>query len=207
MTDVSTVILNVSIIWFVAVLTPGPSVLLTLNTALSRGRSAGVSCASGTALGAGAWGIFGFTGLLLIFNSVPWFLPALRILGGCYLLRTGIHKLRTLFSSDHDLSAVSDESNPAGYAAKALVTSLLNPKTGLFVISLFAVAVPENADLLSGLLTVILMTGISFCWHTVLATVFSGRLAQSKYYQFSKVLDAVCGGLFSFFGIRLLIMR
>ena len=93
MTSSHTVLLSVVGIWTLAVITPGPNFLLTVQTAVARSRSAALWSVLGTSCGTAIWGLSGFFGITLLFRTAPWLYGALKLLGGAYLIYLGVRLL------------------------------------------------------------------------------------------------------------------
>ena len=69
-----------------AILTPGPSIIATIQTAFAHGRDRALPYALGLACGASLWCIFALLGLAVLFKLHPPLFLALKIFGGFYLL-------------------------------------------------------------------------------------------------------------------------
>ncbi|MFD2440048.1 LysE family translocator [Paracoccus kondratievae] len=69
-----------------AILTPGPAIIATVQTAFAHGRSRALPYALGLATGASLWCLFALAGLAVLFRLHPALFSALKIFGGLYLL-------------------------------------------------------------------------------------------------------------------------
>ncbi|WP_434359346.1 LysE family transporter [Parasalinivibrio latis] len=199
---------HVLVIWTLAAVTPGANVLLTMNTALTSTRRLAAWSAMGVATAVLLWGFLGATGLLVVLNTFPWLFTAMKILGGSYLIYLGTSRVWALrkkrvqqetFVLCHQVSL-----QRRGIFFRAFITSVLNPKTGLFVISLFSVSMPATMTWTMTLMTMAIMGSVTLVWHLVLAAVFSTDKAQRGYHRASRVIDALTGGLFTLLGIRVI---
>ena len=216
----TTVLWHVVAIWGLAVLTPGANVLLTLNTALTQGRNSASWAAFGVTGAVFIWAILGVSGLLLLFKTFPWLLDVIQGAGGLYLLYLGYHKLykivygiikrRSSKIENVSLSTTSvllgsTEPSTKSLFKTAMVTSLINPKTGLFVLSLFSVTLPDVFPVTLASLVVVIMCCITLMWHMTLAIVFSKPTAKSLYAKAFVPIELCCGGLFTYLGLRILL--
>ena len=86
----------------------------------------------------------------------------------------------------------------------AFITSILNPKTGFFVVSLFSASMSENMSTMMILAIMLTMFTITLCWHLFLVMTFSHESAKSVYGRISGVMGYVTGGLFTLFGIKIM---
>jgi len=163
-------IIAVGIITILAVISPGPDFAMVTRLAVSRGRRAGVMCAIGIGSGVSIHLAYTLIGLGVLFASNVWILTSLRYLGAAYLIWLGVSALwpdiRRLFiytkpQKTNDVSANitaiapslgSEQSKPdqnrngsafwAGFACNAL-----NPKTMLFIVSLFSQVISPNTPI------------------------------------------------------------
>jgi threonine/homoserine/homoserine lactone efflux protein len=199
---------HVAMIWMLAVVTPGANVLLTINTALHYDRKLAMFSAFGVSSAILLWAFFGGSGLAILFLHFPELFGLMKIIGGGYLFYLGTRQIY-LTRKKKRLSE-STESYPAILPSKrrvfmsAFITSILNPKTGFFVVSLFSIFVSENMSAMMILAIMLIMFTITLCWHLFLAMTFSHRSAKSVYGRISGVIDYVTGGLFTIFGIRVM---
>ena len=202
------VLLHVALIWMLAVATPGANVLLTINTALHYNRKLAKYSAFGVSTSILLWSLFGCTGLVILLSHFPALFSVMKIVGGSYLLYLGMRQIlstRKAKQLDECLNT-SEVMLPSSRKVfmSAFITSILNPKTGFFVVSLFSVSMPENITIPMVIAIMLTMSGITLCWHMFLATAFSHRAAKSVYARISSIMDYVTGGLFTLFGIKVM---
>ena len=123
-------------------LIPGPAVIYMLNRTLSDGRRVGLAAVAGLEVGDTIQATLAAVGLSAVlatsagaFNTVKW-------LGVVYLVWTGV---RTLATRPAPLAA--DESHVPVAAAfrQGILVNALNPKTGLFFLSIFPQFVDSHA--------------------------------------------------------------
>ena len=123
-------------------LIPGPAVIYMLNRTLSDGRRVGLAAVAGLEVGDTIQATLAAVGLSAVlatsagaFNTVKW-------LGVAYLVWTGV---RTLVTRPGAL--VADETHVPVRAAfrQGILVNALNPKTGLFFLSIFPQFVDSHA--------------------------------------------------------------
>ncbi|WP_062260064.1 LysE family translocator [Endozoicomonas arenosclerae] len=198
---------QITLIWTIAVMTPGANVILTMNTALTGNRRLARSAAFVVSAAVLLWSLLGATGLLVILKAFPWLQTSLKVLGGCYLLWLGISKIISTRKNGH--STFSSSNQPQSLNSRKLftlsfVTSLLNPKTGLFVISLFSVVIKGTVTWPFVFMAMSIMGVITLLWHLFLSFAFSRARAQKAYQKVSNIFDYFTGGLFTLFGAKML---
>ncbi|GAD31731.1 lysE type translocator family protein [Photobacterium leiognathi lrivu.4.1] len=202
------VLLHVALIWMLAVATPGANVLLTINTALNYNSKIATFSAIGVSCATLLWSFFGGSGLVILFSHFPQLFGLMKIIGGSYLLYLGIRQIY-LTRKIKKLGELTDNTqvllpSKRKVFISAFVTSILNPKTGFFVVSLFSVSMPENISVTMILAILLTMSSITLIWHLFLATVFSHQSAKCLYARISGIMNYITGGLFTILGIKVM---
>ena len=202
------VMAHVAVIWTLAVITPGANVLLTINTSLQYERKLAMFSALGVSVAVMLWGLMGGLGLVLLLAHFPQLFTALKVIGGLYLLYLGFGQIYKSLQRKRGSRALDCDSVIAPSEKKvffsAFLTSILNPKTGFFVVSLFSVSMPQALTLPMMVVIMLTMSLITLVWHLFLAVAFSHRSAKSVYQRISVVMDCLTGGLFTFLGVKIM---
>jgi len=134
-------------------LTPGPDTFLVLRIALSRVR-AGLAAAAGSAFASLAWAALVAAGVAAVLEQSAEVFRWLKIAGGLYLLYLGVssflktRKAARTGMSGPEQEAASAYSTAAGVRAGALST-LLNPKVGLFYLAVVPQFIPRGGDIMA----------------------------------------------------------
>lgn len=219
-------LVTVALIWMVAAITPGPNFLLITRYALAGARRRTVFAAAGTITGTLVWGIAGAFGITALFHAAPAAYLAVKLAGGLYILWLGLRILWTLRQDRARTGAapalpdavqiagaqISGETridSPApGRILEAyrtgLLTNLANPKTALFVASVFATALPGRPTLVQGVASVSVMLAISTLWYVIMIRLLTTRRVARGYLAARRKIDAVTGVVFLGFGAKLL---
>lgn len=198
-------LLTVAMIWTVAAVTPGPNGLAILRCAASGARVAALAAALGVVTGTFIWGVAGWLGVSALFAAAPVAYSLFKLAGAAYLAWMGAAMLIRAWrgeaygAADDDLTALS--------ARRAfelgLAANLANPKTAIFVASLFASALPAEQDWLDGAAVVLVMVAISALWYSALALLLASPPALRWMRRARRRIDAAAGALFIGFGARL----
>ena len=141
--------LSIIIIHFLAVIAPGPEVILVTKDSLSQGRSYAVwlsiGIGSGTLLHVG----YSLLGIGLIISQSTLLFSIIKILGALYLIYLGILSLKAQPVQLDNLTTTTADSTKFSIPQvllKGFMTSALNPKATLFFFSIFTVLIsPETA--------------------------------------------------------------
>ena len=176
------------------------------RSALSGSRIAAFAAVAGVTTGTLIWGLAGWLGISALFAAAPAAYLVMKLAGGAYLLFLG---LRLLWSASRSTSSHSSQpvtrhaTNFSAYRL-GLLSNLANPKSAIFVTSLFATALPFGAAWTQGLASVAIMVAVSAFWYSLVALVLARPRISSAYLRGRCVIDGLSGAIFAGFGIRLL---
>lgn len=200
-------LLTVALIWTVAAITPGPNFLAMTRYSLAGSRRTAFAAGAGTVIGTFGWGISGWLGVSTLFTAAPAAYVLLKLIGGAYILWLGLRVLRGLLRQPTGPAdpAPALPRTPAEAFRVCLATNLANPKTAVFVASVFATALPADPSWSQGLFSALLMTAISGCWYTLLALTLTSRSVAQGYLAARRWVDAATGTIFVGFGTALLL--
>ncbi len=202
-------LISVATIWAVACITPGPSTLLVMRYALTAPRKVAVVAAAGTITGTFFWGLAGWLGINALFQAAPFAYLALKVIGGMYLVYLGIKILRDLRRSGPVTELAERRIEvPLKVAYRmGLATNLANPKSALFVASLFAATMPVGTPFFYGLAAIAVMIAISTLYYTCLVGLITHPRVAAAYLKAKKKIDLGVGMVFLGFGSKLMLSR
>jgi threonine efflux protein len=135
-----------SLLMWLAQFSPGPDMLLLVQTALRSGRQAALMTVAGIATGLAFHCAVIGSGLGLMLRDQPALLRVLQSLGGLYLMWIGGSLLRQLWRTRHVVSvtgvgpAEGLHVSPVAAFWRGLLTNLLNAKAILFLLSALTAA-------------------------------------------------------------------
>ncbi len=197
------VLIAVAVIWGMAAVTPGPNFFITVHTATTVGSTSRLSLFTvlGIVIGTLVWSVSGFLGISILFKTVPFFYYSLKILGGLYFIYVGLNLLlkKKINNKSNNLKHLSAK----GCFRLGLLTNILNPKTAIFMTSLFAATIPPSATLADGALCVLIICSISAIWYSFVASLFSHDLVKNLYKKQKGIIEKIAGTTFVGFGIKL----
>jgi threonine/homoserine/homoserine lactone efflux protein len=204
--DYVVALLGLAVVHLLAVVSPGPSTVLVIQTAAVAGRRGGLLAALAMMVGALLWAGAALFGLQALFARFDWLYLAFRIGGALYLLYLAVMLWR------HARDPLPEI--PAGAAARmtgwqgflrALLLQLGNPKIMVFFGSIFLSVLPQNMPgwMDSAVLGIVAFN--EFTWFAVLALLFSGGPARAFYRRAKVWLDRVMGGVLALLGVRLVL--
>lgn len=216
-------IIAVGIITVLAVISPGPDFAMVTRIALARGRRAGVFCAIGIGSGVSVHLAYTLIGLGVVFASNVWVLTALRYLGAAYLIWLGLSALwpdiRALFGkkkTDIATNTVTDVPGPdqnrneeahnssgsafwIGFACNAL-----NPKTMLFIVSLFSQVISPQTAVWQEIGYGIYIAACHMIWFALVALALTLPSVQARIAAIKSWIERAVGLCLAGLGIKLL---
>jgi RhtB (resistance to homoserine/threonine) family protein len=199
-------LLSVAAVHWLAMMSPGPNILVVSQTAIQRSRAHGLAAALGIASGALVWSSLVALGLVALLALVPWIHGAIRIIGGTYLIYLGV---RLWMGADKPSTAGDHaaEGTLGSAYRRGLFTNLTNPQSAAYFSGVFALFVhPDTPVWVLAAAVAIVATSASL-WYAALALLFSTGPAQSVYGRISKWIDRTAGAVMAGFGVHLLIVR
>ena len=197
---------SVFVVHVLAMLSPGPNVLVVTQTAASRTRRAGVLVALGIASGAALWSGAALLGLSVLFAQVAWLYGALTMMGGIYLLYIAFRLWR---GADRPLVLASGVRTSTQTDRQAyqlgLLTNLTNPKALVFYGSIFAALLTPDLPVWVKVAAFTIIVANSTVWHVALACFFSTERTQRFYLRVKLWIDRIAATLLALLGLRLML--
>lgn len=196
-------ILKIAMFWTVAVIIPGPSFLFALNTTIQYGKIKALHAVGGMVFGTAIWAVSGLLGINILFILAPWLYKSIKIAGGAYLIYLGLRKVfeKNLNNKIEDARILTN----FGHFQRGLMVSLSNPKTAIFISSLFATIVPKEIDVSISIFIILTLILISLTWYLFISVVFSHRKIRDEYNKRKLALNKVSGALFVSLGLKVVL--
>ncbi|NVZ49907.1 LysE family transporter [Pseudomonas sp. B6002] len=201
-------LVSLGLLWIVAVVTPGPNFFNIAQLAANGSRRHGVAASAGVASGTILWGLAGGLGIKSLFTAAPMLYLAFKIVGGCYLIYLGLKLFkRSAPAAGPDQQPVEPRRSMFSAWRLGLLGNVSNPKSALFVATIFASTMPPSPSPMLLTLAVTVMATLSFSWYCAVALVFSSERMASLYSRSRKWLDRFAGGCYVLFGAHLVASR
>jgi threonine/homoserine/homoserine lactone efflux protein len=204
-------------LYLLAVIIPGPNTFIVTRLALSATRRHAALAVLGIALGNTAWLCLILGGVAVLLQQLPGGMRAVRILGGLYLLYMGARG----FYSARAASRAS-EATPTAAPEKALVeralageedrpfrsglfSSLTNPNTMPFYLSLLAPTVASGVPLWVRMAAAAGIVTLAMAWYGTLAWGLSTGHVRRAYSRREPLIRRVLALVLVAYGLRLLV--
>jgi threonine/homoserine/homoserine lactone efflux protein len=125
----------------VVVIAPGPDNILAISRGLSQGWAAAAASSVGAGLGIMVHSVAATLGLALVLQTSPMAFWAVKLAGAAYLLWLGVKAI----ASRSLISFAAVDRQPLGRVfTSGLLSNVLNPKPGLFVVAFVPQFVSET---------------------------------------------------------------
>jgi threonine/homoserine/homoserine lactone efflux protein len=197
-----TTLLAIGAAQMVAVISPGPSFLVTARTSVAQSRIEGFKIALGLAAGTVVWAGAALFGLNFLFQSVPVLFTAMKIAGALFLIWIAWQ----IFT--HASEPIEIETREAATTSNAfqrgLWVQLSNPKVMVFFGSIFIAMLPANPPLWLLFALLAIVTFNEFWWYTLVAMFFGTGPVRNFYISAKPWIDRVTGLFLGVLGLRLL---
>lgn len=181
-------------ITLLAVISPGADFALVTHNSLMLSKRAGLFTAMGIGLGVLVHLSYTLLGVGLLLQQSTWLFNLLKLVGAAYLIYLGIGMLR---SKAVDTPAAASPTPASSLVALrgGLLTNALNPKTSVFIISLFMQAIqpgtPTTTQIAYGAFIALVHVG----WFSLVALCFSAGSVRSRLLSARHWIDRLFGGL------------
>jgi RhtB (resistance to homoserine/threonine) family protein len=193
-------------ITLLAVISPGPDFAMVTRNSLMLSRRSGLLTALGIGLGVTVHVSYTLLGVGLLIRQSLWLFNSIKLIGAIYLIYLGMKML--VAKPDHGQSKVhvAPLSDLAALRT-GFLTNALNPKTTVFIVSLFMQAVgPDTPSIVQiGYGAFIALAHAS--WFALVALCFSANAVRDRLLALRHWIDRTFGGLLVGFGVLLAITR
>lgn len=203
MTPTHSVLLTIGL-FGLTFLSPGPNLLIVVQSSLSSGRAAGIAAGCGVAAGDAIYAALGLFGMAALIAQSGDLFAAVKVVGGLYLLWLAWKTMKggsaVVVDDDGARSALS----PAKLFVRGLVTDLANPQTVLFFASIFAVTLTATTPAWAKALSWLGIVTVSATWRCLLSVAFSRRRIRTFYARWQRAIERLAGVAFAAFGAKLI---
>jgi len=197
-----TELLAVITITILAVISPGPDFAMVTRNSLILSRRAGVLTAFGIGLGVLIHVSYTLLGVGLLIQQSLYLFNVIKLAGAVYLIWLGIKMLRKKQDSvltDNRVAPLSD----LAALRTGFLTNALNPKTTIFVVSLFMQVVKPGTSLEVQIRYGLFISTVHIVWFSLVALCFSANMFRYRLLNMRDWIDRTFGVLLIIFGALL----
>jgi threonine/homoserine/homoserine lactone efflux protein len=192
---------SIGVVQLLAVMSPGPSFLITARTAVAQSRVDGMKVALGLAAGTVLWASATLFGLNALFHAVPLLFMGMKIFGAIFLL----YVAWMIFAhAAQPLKVDADGTRLANPFVKGVLTQMSNPKVAVFFGSIFIAMLPAQVPLWMTLALIVIVSFNELWWYMVVALFFGSPPVRRFYLKAKLWIDRTTGLFLGALGVRLL---
>lgn len=201
-----TELIAVITITLLAVISPGPDFAMVTRNSLVQSRRAGVLTALGIGLGVLVHVGYTLVGVGWLIQQSSWLFNAIKLAGAVYLVCLGVKMLR---AQPHGMQADGAAAALSDLAAlrTGFLTNALNPKTTVFIVSLFMQVVRPDTPLAVQAGYGAFICVAHMAWFGLVALCFSAGAVRQRLLAMRHGIDRVFGGMLVGFGVLLALTR
>jgi RhtB (resistance to homoserine/threonine) family protein len=189
-----------------AVISPGPDFAMVTRNSLMLSRRTGVLTALGIGLGVLVHVSYTLLGVgLLMRQSLPLF-NGIKLAGAAYLVYLGVKMLRTAPTGAAPEAQAAPMSDLSALRT-GFLTNVLNPKTTIFIVSLFMQVIRPDTPLAVRLGYGAFIALAHMGWFALVALCFSSGAVRDRLLAVRHWIDRAFGGLLVGFGLLLATAR
>ncbi|MGE3872574.1 MAG: LysE family transporter [Parvibaculaceae bacterium] len=194
---------TIGFVQLLAVISPGPSFLITAQTAVARSRLDGIKIAFGLGAGTFVWSTAALLGLNALFRLHHWLFVGMKVAGALFLLWIAIQIFRHA-RAPVEMSEDNGEAARRNPLVRGFLTQISNPKVAVFFGSIFVAMLPRDVPGWMVVALIAIVTANELLWYTLVALCF-GSGPVRRFYLGAKVwIDRVTGVFLGALGLRLL---
>lgn len=172
---------------------PGANLFMVVQTTLSSGKRAGLTCGYGVVLGDAIYSGLGLFGLVTLMAEFGEFFSLIKILGGIYLLYYAISTFRNKTQLNLNINDSSENLSSHIYFRRGLIADLSNPQTVLFFVSIFSTTINVDTPLWAKIVIWLSIVMASLAWRVLLCQTFSLASVRRTYSKIHKVVGKGIG--------------
>ncbi|MBN8966666.1 MAG: LysE family transporter [Rhizobiales bacterium] len=200
---------TIGAVQLLAVMSPGPSFLITAQTAVARSRADGVKVALGLGAGTVMWAAAALLGLNVLFHQVHWLFVAMKVAGALFLIWIAYQIFR--HAADPIALEAAQKSEAGSDAARAqppfvrgVLTQISNPKVVVFFGSIFVAMLPREVPPWMIVALLVIVTLNEIVWYSLVSLFFGAAPVRTFYIRAKRWIDRVTGVFLGVLGLRLL---
>ena len=184
-----------------AVISPGPDFAMVTRNSLLISRRAGLLTALGISLGVFVHVAYTLLGVGILIKQSPALFQIMKLLGALYLIWLGTRMVLSRKQPANKGSAPLMTDTSA--LRMGFLTNALNPKTTIFILSLFLQVVGPSTPLATQLAYGVFISSAHAFWFAIVATFFSTDVVQERIRKTAHWIDRAFGTTLVAFGVAL----
>ena len=197
-------LVTVALVHLMAVMSPGPDLVICIKPTLKYSRAIGIWTALGFACGVLVHITYCLLGIALLISQSILLFNIVKLIGAAYLIYLGVKALFAKSDSklDFEVTATKKELKPWQAWRDGFLTNLLNPKVTLYFLGFFSVMIPPDLPFSTILVITLTLFFLTLAWFSFVATVMTVKPIRDKFLRIEKRADQVFGGILILLGLK-----
>jgi RhtB (resistance to homoserine/threonine) family protein len=194
---------TISFVHLLAVMSPGPSFLITARTAVARSRADGIKVALGLGAGTIVWSAAALFGLNFLFHQFHWLFIGAKVAGALFLLWIAFQIFRHA-ADPVEMNEEANKENGHSPLLRGFLIQISNPKVVVFFGSIFVAMLPGEVPgwMIAALIAIVTMNEI--VWYSLVSLFFGSTPVRRFYLIAKRWIDRATGAFLGLLGLRLL---
>jgi threonine/homoserine/homoserine lactone efflux protein len=185
-------------------MSPGPSFVLVVRTAVASKRNTAIASALGMGVGGIVFATAAVLGLHVVLSTVPALYFMIKIAGAGYLL----YVAAVLWKVANDPLPVESAGPRSGENWRrsfsvGLATQLSNPKTAVVYASIFTAFLSADRPTWFSAVLIPCVFIVEFGWYALVAAIFSSEIPRRNYLRGKRWVDRAAGAVMALLALRL----
>ena len=196
-------IIAVATITLLAVISPGADFAMVTRNSLLQGRTAGLLAALGIAAGVQLHVLYTMLGVGVVIQQSPQWFSVIKFAGALYLIYVGYQTWVSRPQADASSGSTPRSLSKWGALRTGFFTNALNPKTTLFVVSVYTQVVHPDTPLSIQIGYGLFMSLAHGVWFSLVAAFFSEPSLRMRMLRRQVALNRSIGGVLGLLGVTL----
>ena len=194
---------TIGFVQLLAVISPGPSFLITAQTAVARSRLDGIKIAIGLGAGTLVWSTGALLGLNALFRLHHSLFVGMKVAGALFLLWIAIQIFRHA-KSPVEMSEGNSQAAKRNPFLRGFLTQISNPKVAVFFGSIFVAMLPRDVPGWMIVALIAIVTANEIIWYTLVALCFGSGPVRRFYLGAKAWIDRITGLFLGGLSLRIL---
>src|ERR1051326_2611397 len=197
-------VLTVFTITILAVISPGADFAMVLRASSAQGRASGILTALGISLGVLIHTTYAIAGAGPLLARSAVLFTVVKTMGACYLVCLGVKTFRNRSYGQHAASR-DDSANRRMALRSGFFTNALNPKTMLFVISVYVQLVNHRTPLWQQVSYALFIAVAHLIWFAAVAFFLSSARLRAPMLRAQGIVNRLIGIVLACLGVTLIL--
>ena len=196
--------LMLTLIHFLAVISPGPDFAIVLRQSISFGRKTAIVTSLGIGAGIAIHVIYTLLGIGLLISQSHFLMLSAKVLGAGYLTYLGINLLRSKATTNG--STLNDTVNKTDQKKAFMIgfmTNVFNPKATLFFLAIFSTIVSPTTPITVQSIYGIWIVITTAAWFSLVSFLFSKETVRQRFVTQGYWFERIMGVILLAFAIKL----